>query len=504
MSVKQISLRLTTFFASPGFFWAIIVFFFVEALWIALSAVYPLPFDEDFHFGLIKLYSTHWSPFLTSQPPNADAFGAVARDPSYLYHYLMSFPYRLLTHIVSNQTTQIIVLRVMNIALFTGSLYLFRKLLLRLTRSGAFTNITLAIFVLIPIVPQLAAHINYDNLLMVLVAWVCLLVTDVHQQFAAGRLRVQTLLTLLALSLIASIVKYSFLPIFGAVVVFVVCDAWVSFRNLPRLWTAIVNSWRTLSTKARWVSVLFVLLASVLFFQRFGVNTIKYHTPVPECGQVLSVDHCSAYGPWDRDYQNIQQKSFDLDVNPIKYTYQWLRGLWWRLFFAINSSTRNYTNYPPLPFPSTTAVVLAIVMGLLIIIFARRIFTRPLLTFCGLVVFFYCGALWLDNYKMFAETGQPVAINGRYLIPVLPLIAAVAWRGFNLIARRLNQVWLKPALASVVLLLFLQGGGLITFIMRSDESWYWSNNTVIKVNNTARSVLDPFIIQGSKQTKAVL
>jgi hypothetical protein len=64
---------------SRGFFRFVMGLFIVQSIWIAFSALYPQAFDEDFHFGLIKTYSHYWLPFLTKQPPNANAYGAVAR-----------------------------------------------------------------------------------------------------------------------------------------------------------------------------------------------------------------------------------------------------------------------------------------------------------------------------------------------------------------------------------------------------------------------------------------
>src|SRR5438270_10470354 len=111
--VKNDSLRtkLTRLFADRKFFWFILAFLILQAAWIALSGRYPMAFDEDFHLGIIKLYAHHISPIWNGQPENADVFGAVARDPSYLYQYFMSFPYRLLSVLTESQTAIIIILR---------------------------------------------------------------------------------------------------------------------------------------------------------------------------------------------------------------------------------------------------------------------------------------------------------------------------------------------------------------------------------------------------------
>src|ERR1700685_4444033 len=121
--------KIKTLLGSKWFYRFILVFFVFESAWIAFSAVYPQAFDEDFHFGLIKVYSNFWLPFLTHQPAGANAFGAVARDPSYLYHYLMSFPYRIFAYFVHTQTAQIIFLRLIDIGFFAIGLVLFRSIL---------------------------------------------------------------------------------------------------------------------------------------------------------------------------------------------------------------------------------------------------------------------------------------------------------------------------------------------------------------------------------------
>lgn len=46
-----------------------------------------------------------------------------------------------------------------------------------------------------------------------------------------------------------------------------------------------------------------------------------------------------------------------------------------------------------------------------------------------------------------------------------------------------------------VLSLFTQGGGLITYILQSKEAWYWQNSKVIEINNTAKRILQPLVIE---------
>lgn len=497
-AMKQFLNVLTAVLASRAFFWCIWGFFIFQAVWIALSALYPLPFDEDFHFGIIKIYSHQLSPFLAEHPVGADIYGAITRDPSYFFHYMMSFPYRWLVDLFpNNEVTQIIILRLLNVAMFAYAIMLFRKVMLQISRSPAFTNTAIAIITMIPIVPQLAAHINYDNLLMILMAWVCLLVIKLHRQFTAHQLDIKTIVLLTVACMFTSIVKYAFLPIFIAVAIFVGYELHKYFKPQRTFVQSLKRNWQTITLGPKLVLLAVLVVVGGLFMERYAVNTITYHTPVPSCDQVLSVEQCMSYGPWGRNYLYAQTKA-DVDPNPLAYTWQWAHDLWWRLFFNINSSVRDYTNYPPLPVPAGTAVVLILAVTTLTIVYWRRMFRgQPLIAFCLLVIVIYCAILWGEQYSQFLETGQPVAINGRYLIPVLPLIALVGWRAFHLALEKAQ--WAKPVLATVAILLFFHGGGVFSFILRSDPSWYWpGNERVIQANDAARKVLSPITIEGSK------
>src|SRR5687768_2867626 len=98
------------------FFYVVVFIFCLQALWIAFSNRYPMAFDEEYHFGLIKLYAEHGLPVWSGQPAGADSFGAVHRDPSYIFHYVFSFIYKFIRLFTDNQAFSILSLRLINIA----------------------------------------------------------------------------------------------------------------------------------------------------------------------------------------------------------------------------------------------------------------------------------------------------------------------------------------------------------------------------------------------------
>ncbi|HVX57346.1 MAG TPA: hypothetical protein VHA37_06440, partial [Candidatus Saccharimonadales bacterium] len=438
--------------------------FVLQAAWIACSGRYPMAFDEDFHLGIIRLYAHHLSPFFAGQPPGADAFGAVARDPSYLYQYLMSFPYRLISALTSDQTIQVLFLRAINVGLFAWGLALYRRLLLRTGAGRAVTHAVLLVFVLIPVVPLLAAQINYDNLLLSLVALALLWTVDVNAALRRGRrLEGRKLLQLSILCLLASVVKYAFLPVFAAIVLYLglqcirTFDGWHAFRS------ALTNAWQRLGRRTGWSLVAGLLLACVLFGQRYGVNVVRYHSPIPDCSKVLSVKACSAYGPWARNYHYTLLKAAPTH-NPLTFAADWFYGMWLRLFFAVDGPGTNFQTRGPLLIPAISALVFTGVGVLSLLVYGRRVWRRydaSVLTLLFGMALVYMAALWLDEFHDYVHTGQPVAINGRYLLPVLlPLLLASAL-AINEWCR--ERIWLKPLISSVAVLSLVWGGGALTY-----------------------------------------
>jgi hypothetical protein len=499
-NLQRLTQTLSRFLASSIFFYIILGGFILSALWFVFSAMYPLAFDEDFHLGVIKIYAEQWSPFLIGQPAGGDAFGSLATDPSYLFHYLMSFPYRVIALFTGSEAIQVIWLRLINVALFAWSLVLFKRVMQRAGASASLTNVSLALFVLIPIVPQLAAHINYDNLFMLLLAWLCLVVFRLYDSFRQKRIDVTALFLIVIICLFTGIVKYAALPLLVGAALFVIYAAYRAFRHEPRkLLKSLRGGFIRLSRPLKIILVGAVLLGAVLFAQRYIINIVQYHHPVPDCGKVLTVDQCKQYGPWGRDYNLEREKLDDFRAHPVFFMGEWLDGMRHRLFFAVSGSRTWFANYRELPVITAAFTVIAVAAVVATIAWRRRIFTdSPYLVFFALMTAVYIVLLWIDQYGMYKQTSVPVAINGRYLLPILPLMAVIAGKAFSLTLAKYKAVQLKPYFATAAILLFLQGGGMLTYLLRADSTWYWPNQTIRDVNEDARKTLAPFIIEGDK------
>jgi len=488
--LTRLSAIMTNFLASR-LCWALIcALFVIESLWLACSVVYPMAFDEQFHFGLIQLHAQQILPFFTSQPPTG-AYGAVARDPSYLYHWLMSLPYRGILLFTHDQTIQVIGLRCINVALFGAGLVLYRRLMRRMGLSAAFTHSALLLFILVPTVPFLAATINYDNLIVLIVPWITLLALDVLAAFHKRQIPLARLLVLLSVLLLGSIVKYAILPVLAIVCTFLAILAW-KYRLMTHVtWSLALKQLRTMQLVKRLLLIMLLVVSLGLFGERYLINIVRYHTPVPACEQVMSKQLCSQYAPSSRDYTYEAAKTSVFRPNIAMYTGTWLHGMWYRLFFAISFT---YENYPPLFTISRAAIGVVVLIGIGVAFRVRLIFAgHPERLLILLVILGYGLTLYLDNYAEYVETGVGVAINGRYWIPFLPFIGLLGGFAWSDILRRLPAA--KTSVAAIVLVVFLlQGGGAMTFIVRSNDDWYWPNETVRRLNRDVRAMVSPMII----------
>jgi hypothetical protein len=502
--MKNIRRTVTSLLTSNKLFIGLVIFFVLEALWIALTGRYPLAFDEAFHLGIIQIYAHHLSPFFTHQPPNADQYGAVFRDPSYLYQYLMSFPYRLITIWTHDQTIEVVLLRLINIALFATCLPLFRKVLRAAGLSKSLVNVLFLAFIFVPVVPLMAAQINYDNLLMPLVAWALLLTIRFAQDLKEhNRINALVLGKLLVVCMLASLVQYEFLPIFLAIVVYSVVLLYKKMRQHTKPWGSFRRSYRLLANSARLTLLVVLVLSGILFLQRYGVNAISYKSPVPDCSKVLNMQRCTSYPPWNRNYLASLTKG-DVTRSPVTFTADWFYGMWLRSYFAVGPSTTGYQTHGPLLLPGIGVIVLASGGLLLFLGYSKRIFRHYngyVLWLFLIVLASYLSILWLDEYRSFLQTGQAVAINGRYLVPLLLPMMALFATGYAELLRGKPRV--KVVVAGLAVLCLVWGGGIFTYMVRVNDSWLWRNQAVFDVSHAAQKVLDP-IIPGSNNPAAFL
>lgn len=474
------------------FFLAIVIFFTFQAAWIALSSHYPMAFDEDFHIGVIELYAEHKSPFWDAQPADANKFSAVFRDPSYLYHYIFSWVYNFLGLFTDSLPAKVLVMRFINIGLLVWALFIYRKLLKAMGASEGLTNFLLLIFTLVPVTSLLAGQINYDNLMIPLVGILLLWTLEFIKKLKINKFDSILLIKFLGLGFFGSLVKYPFLPIFFAACLCLLVYIGFTYKtNFKSLWTDLISSFKADKSRFKWLIVSLALLMLILCFERYGINTIRYGTPIPDCGKVMSYNECKEFGPWIRDHDLALKKNYDANM-PWRYFYHdWLYGIWFRLFFAVDGPTNSFQTKGPLTVPAYVFIGFCAVSLLSAIIFiktlAKKYGYKVGVPFT--ISMFYAAILWANGFGSFVKTGKPVAINGRYLLPVILPILVVGLIALTLKLQKYKKF--QTTLACLFIFCMLWGGGALTFILRSNDNWYWNNSAVRSANSFVRQKLGP-------------
>lgn len=484
-------------------FYFILAFFSFEALWIALSSRYPMAFDEQQHFGVIQLHTHTWWPFFKSVPADASQFGAIARDPSFLYHYLMSFPYRLIQIATDSLAAQVIILRTMDIGLVLAGLIIFRRLLLRLGLDGLRANIVLLFFTLIPVFPLMAGQISYDNLIFLSAAAVLYLGVVFIQRFQqTGRIDAGLLTWLLVCCLFSSMVKYAFLPVFAATVL---CLAVIVVRNWHATWTSYVAWWKHIGSAQRILLIVSIAVGLSLFAGSYGYNALKYHQLIPRCDKVLSIEACKSYAPWNRDYQSSLTYSGASWSDALPYLHQWFKQMMQETFFEVTSYYDNYhvvIYQTVMPLPLLLDVAWALfAIGLVATLWnIKTIWHTPAHRLILAVLVIYTIALLAENVQGFRRSGVPVAIHGRYLLPIMLPVMAIAvvstGRLLHAVPRRLRRLVSTPVKSGIVAVLFIVclQGGLVSFIAASNDSWFWpQSQPAIRINRAARNLITPLL-----------
>jgi len=488
--IQKILNKLLHFFGSKYFFWVIIVLFVLQSMWIAFSSGFGMPYDESFHFGVIKIFGAQWFPFITSQPHSYDIYGNLAHGDATLFHYFMSFPYRIITAFTHNLAVQVISLRLICIAMVAVGIALYNKLFQKIGIKRIFINFGMLIFVLLPIVIFLAATINYDNMLLPLTALFFIVCVDI---ISSKKVVWTQYLWLVIIGCFASLVKYTFLPIFAIGVVYLLV---VLYRRYGKnIFSKITKSFQSTDKIKRAGIISLAIITIGMFSAVYLQNIIVYRSIKPSCEKVMSEKRCAknaVYAKYFTPKARALRSGRPLVQIP-NYITPWVLQMesWTTMMGGGGSDGLSAPLRKPLPIFFTTVFVGSFI-GLLALFYAwKSLPKKPSWYFLIAMSAALTLIVFLQNYSMYADLHVMAAIQPRYLLGIIPIILVMAVVAINHILK--NKIYLKVVILLIVLLLFTQGGGIITYISQSRKFWYWQNSNVINANVTAKKIILPFV-----------
>lgn len=481
-----INIFLKKLISSKKFFLCIIAFIILQGLWYAFMIKIGL-YDEGRHVGFILKYTEQNSPFISEQKPDWDFLGEVTRDGSYLFYYGMSIVAKIGFIFTENVDSVIKFMRMVMIMVFVVGVILYRKCLLEAGSSKWMAHLSLLLLALLPMIAPMPGVVNYDNAVFTLFAILLLITIRILK---SSRFELNYLLVFLGIGMFGSVVKYQFLALFIPLA-FLILYTYVKKNYLHDVFYSVTTQYKNTKPVTKTLVLIFILTSFGLFVERPVYNILNYGSPTPSCLEFMSRERCSEYFVVERDLSLAEQKSPDFNpLSPFDYVLSlWLPSIITTLLIIIGSI-------------DTLLVVqlffyTAIMVGIIaIFVNLKRILRNNILRMFFLVSIFYISAIILVNYMAYIKLAAPVATNGRYLLPVLPILIYLA---IYSLSKTLNNLNLRSVIFSTFILLLplllIQGGGIVTAIVALDEGAYWNDGILIEEKAFLREGLQVVVFE---------
>jgi hypothetical protein len=473
-------------FSSQWFFIVVIVLFIVQALWWATTVRYPMLFDESYHVGVIQEHINQMLPIIGNQPTRLDEYGSVVYGHTSLYHLTMSLPYRLVAMVSDNFILQIIFLRLINIAYATIGLIIFAKTFSLIGIKRIYGNITLLIFTLVPIVPFVSATISYDNLIFLLTAAFMFQTVKIIQ---ARKLILGWLYGFIITGMLASLVKYTFLPVFIFGVIYIALFLRKKYQST--IFSLAKKNIDKSSKLLFAVCIAVFLTLSSLFTLRYIVPIIKYSSPLPKCHAVLSIERCMNNGVYKYEYEAMQTKQ-ERQPEPVGlFALTWLKTVVMQLDTSAANTRKGIEIGKAMPVYSTV-LILSVYVGAALIIYRWKEFTaKKSWQFLLFTSVFIVGYVALFNMVSYYSVNLDINTQARYFLSILPIFIVMSVMSLSKMLGRHRVV--KVGVLTIFILLATQGGGIIKPIMNANSGWFWENNYIINMNQNIKDLLAPVV-----------
>jgi len=441
----KINKKIYTFILSVLISW-----FIYQTVFFALNLKHNVVPDEPYHIQFIKIYRDKISPIINHQDNNF-VFGDITRSQSYFYHYLLG----MISKLFQLDKNFITYLRLINISFSLLTLITFIKTIDLLTKDR-FIKISSIIMLSNTLTfTILSGGVSYDNLLNLL----SILSVYFFIKFAKEE-HVKNLILFFVISLSASIVKISFIPILIvlSIIMFIKTCRISDFKKKIIKQIKKYNKFFII-----FLSLLFVISLS-LFIERHVINLIKFGTINPSCVQIHSIEECKV------DLQYIRDNSFEIKnlkpniLNFIMYFNKWK--------LLILDSTFGFHGHKYIPVNQLFIYILSFIILISYSSFIRHTRYRKdklnyflifLSSFYILFIFVYVNYLNYLKYELIE-----LAVNGRYIFPVITIVFYLI---NEYIIRGIKINLLKILYIFFLLVIFIKFG-FFWFTEQTNSEWF--------------------------------
>ena len=455
--------------------------FAFQAAWVSLSARLVI-YDEEYHLLAVEAFSRHPTPFFEQTLADGE-LGDAERYGSWLYHYLMSFPWRVARGLGVGYDDRVLLLRLVTVLMVAASLVVFRRLFRELGATRAVANVAMLVVSVTPLLVFLAGAVSYDNMLMLMAA---LFFLSAVRLWRAETFDVGLWLSVIALGTFGSLTKYTFLPIVAFLGVVLIVRQVPHLRAIgreSRLYLADLD--RVVLTR-RVALVVVALLGLALFIERYIVNLVVYGAPVPACERVHEVEICEIYGPWAR---NVALDAAYPDASPsLSSMIGFATNLWVPLMLqystligVVDAANEPVSSTGPHVAGAILAFAVPAVLTVLLLAWGRLRAIPGVRLLLGAAAF-YLLVLFGQNYLDYLTLGGAVGVAGRYALVVLPIAVGLACIGVAQVLAATSTTGVrsvKVLLLGVLVVGLTQGGGISSYLWAAQPGWLTDDSSAV-------------------------
>ncbi|MBD3280592.1 phospholipid carrier-dependent glycosyltransferase [Candidatus Dojkabacteria bacterium] len=364
--------------------------------------------DENYHLNLSAYFYKNPGYFF-NDTESIYAYSGLSRAPR-LYHYLMG----LLTNFNIYHIPLILYLRVFNPLLALGSLYFLYKIAKEITKdkwASLFTVFLLANTLMFTFVSGFA---NYDNLVN-LAAYGSVYYLIRYRNTRSTKI----LLLFFIFNLVGTLTKSTFVPI--SFILYAIFG--ISFiLPLKGIKERVSKTITGLNLK-HIANIVYLLLFSFLLalnLELYLGNIIQYHSINPSCDKVLSHEICYSHsGTYKRNYDFENNASSLPEAKPLpNAAIDWSRAYTKSILGILGHRPSFFNKFALIPFAGVG------ILGLIGFAIKRKV-PKNVLILAVISVSFTC-VVFLYNYSEYRTFHRWVAIQGRYLLPIVGLLYAIA------------------------------------------------------------------------------
>ncbi|MBI4948361.1 DUF2142 domain-containing protein [Candidatus Berkelbacteria bacterium] len=482
------SKRLINVLSGRSFFYVVILLTIIQSIWFVVSVKYAIPADETYHFKFIEYYSIQpffSGPIISDQGSDSFYLGDIERIPSYLYHYLLSFPYRIANWLELSMEASVLALMSVSVLFTISSLNVLRKTTLIISKGNEMlSNSVVLLMTLTGMFTWIGASINYDSLSIL--TFYCFLFYLV--KLINGERYQNYYFLLVTLGISSILIKVTIYPsILFAVILGLAILLRTRKEELP-------TKYKLTSSQVAKRSLIVILMTIIvtLFGERIIKNAVIYQSLNPSCDTIHRVEDCLNNAIFKREVEQKKQLTeSSLNGKQIKVDYRyfvkrWPKIMYDRLYFFFGHKT-----IPP-DRSAFTSVFAAIFISIASIIIKRRtVLENSAEKIIFVVAVFYVALLFTFNLMHYMKYGAILGgYQGRYLLPAVPFLYYFLFKLFFVTSESYKSNVFKTVYVSIcaitVLWFSYKHFPPKVFIEGTNATWYTNSTREFNLNLKSR------------------